>query len=112
MRVIRLGRVRAVHRAVAEAATPRPGARVLEIGCGTGAVTAWLAERGAVVTAVDQNPEMMERAQRRLEQLEAAPGSVTWLERTASEIDALVPGAFDAVVSAEPVAGSTQGDAL
>jgi demethylmenaquinone methyltransferase/2-methoxy-6-polyprenyl-1,4-benzoquinol methylase len=98
MRVITLGRVRAVHRAVAEAATPRPGARVLETGCGTGAVTAWLVERGAVVTAVDQNPEMMERAQRRLEQLEAAPGSVTWLERTASEIDALAPGAFDAVV--------------
>jgi demethylmenaquinone methyltransferase/2-methoxy-6-polyprenyl-1,4-benzoquinol methylase len=98
MRVITLGRVLALHQAVAEAAARRPGARVLEIGCGTGAVTARLVERGAEVTALDQNPEMMDRARERLEQFEGAPGSVTWLERTASEIDALAPGAFDAVV--------------
>ena len=95
MRVITLGRVLALHQAVAEAAAPKPGARVLEIGCGTGAVTAQLVERGAQVTALDQNPEMMERARARLEK---ARGSVTWLERTASEIDGLAAGAFDAVV--------------
>jgi len=98
MRVITLGRVLALHRAVAETAAARPGVRVLEIGCGTGAVTARLVERGAEVTALDQNPEMMDRARERLERLERAQGSVTWLERTASEIDALAPGAFDAVV--------------
>jgi demethylmenaquinone methyltransferase/2-methoxy-6-polyprenyl-1,4-benzoquinol methylase len=98
MRVITLGRVLALHRAVAEAAAPKPGARVLEIGCGTGAVTARLVERGAEVTALDQNPEMMDRARERLERLGKARGSVTWLERTASEIDALAPGASDAVV--------------
>jgi demethylmenaquinone methyltransferase/2-methoxy-6-polyprenyl-1,4-benzoquinol methylase len=98
MRLITLGRVLALHQAVAEAAAAEPRARVLEIGCGTGAVTARLVERGAEVTALDQNPEMMDRARERLERLEAAPGSVTWLERTASEIDALAPGAFDAVV--------------
>jgi demethylmenaquinone methyltransferase/2-methoxy-6-polyprenyl-1,4-benzoquinol methylase len=95
MLVITLGRVVALHQAVAEAAAPKPGARVLEIGCGTGAVTARLVERGAEVTALDQNPEMMDRAR---ERLEGAQGSITWLERTASEIDALDPGAFDAVV--------------
>ena len=98
MRVITLGRVLALHQAVAEAAAPKPGARVLEIGCGTGAVTARLVERGAEVTAFDQNPEMMDRARERLQQLEGAQGSITWLERTASEIDMLAPGAFDAVV--------------
>ena len=95
MRVITLGRVLALHQAVAEAAAPKPGARVLEIGCGTGAVTARLVERGAEVTALDQNPEMMDRARERLER---AQGSVTWLESTASEIDSLATGAFDAVV--------------
>ncbi len=95
MRVITLGRVGALHQAVAEAAAPKPGGRVLEIGCGTGAVTARLVERGAEVTALDQNPEMMDRARERLER---AQGSVTWLESTASEIDALAAGAFDAVV--------------
>jgi len=95
MRVITLGRVLALHQAVAEAAAPKPGGRVLEIGCGTGAVTARLVERAAEVTALDQNPEMMDRARERLER---AQGSVTWLESTASEIDALAAGAFDAVV--------------
>ena len=39
MRLLTLGRVARLHAAVAEAAAPAPGARVLEIGCGTGAVT-------------------------------------------------------------------------
>jgi len=95
MRVITLGRVLALHQAVAEEAAPKPAARVLEIGCGTGAVTARLVERGAEVTALDQNPEMMDRARERLER---GQGSVTWLESTASEIDTLAAGVFDAVV--------------
>ena len=94
LRAITLGRAAALHRAVAEAAAPAPGARVLEIGCGTGAVTRHLLARGARVTALDQNPEMLERAKWRLG--EAAP-RVTWVERTAAEIDALPEGGFDAV---------------
>jgi demethylmenaquinone methyltransferase/2-methoxy-6-polyprenyl-1,4-benzoquinol methylase len=97
MRVLTLGRVGRLHDAVAEAATPRPGMRVLEIGCGTGAVTARLVARGARVTALDQNPEMIERARLRL--ASTPPGSVTWMERTASEIDSLPEHAFDAVVA-------------
>jgi demethylmenaquinone methyltransferase/2-methoxy-6-polyprenyl-1,4-benzoquinol methylase len=62
MRVLTLGRVARLHDALAEAAAPAPGAAVLEIGCGTGAVTARLVARGARVTALDQNPEMLERA--------------------------------------------------
>jgi demethylmenaquinone methyltransferase/2-methoxy-6-polyprenyl-1,4-benzoquinol methylase len=82
---------------VAEAAIAEPGARVLEIGCGTGAVTARLVARGAEVTALDQNPEMLEQARARLR---AAPaGAVTWLERTAAEVDALAEEAFDGAVA-------------
>jgi demethylmenaquinone methyltransferase/2-methoxy-6-polyprenyl-1,4-benzoquinol methylase len=96
MRVVTLGRVTALHEAVAAAATPVPEAEVLEIGCGTGAVTQRLLKRGAGVTALDQNPDMLEQARRRLG--EPSSGEVTWLERTAAEIDALPAGAFDAVV--------------
>lgn len=101
MRAITLGRVTALHDAVAEAAAPAPGAEVLEIGCGTGAVTARLVARGARVTALDQSPEMMEQARQRL--AEAADGdaggpAVRWVERTASEIDALPAASWDAVV--------------
>ena len=38
----------------------RPGARVLEIGCGTGEDAIWLAQRGARVVATDASPAMLE----------------------------------------------------
>ena len=96
MRAITLGRAGRVQAAVAAIAAPRPGGRVLELGCGTGAVTARLAERGARLTALDQNPEMLERARGRLA---GRAGEIEWLERTASEIDALPAAGFDAVVA-------------
>jgi demethylmenaquinone methyltransferase/2-methoxy-6-polyprenyl-1,4-benzoquinol methylase len=97
MRLITLGRVTPVHRLVSEVSVPRPGAHVLEIGCGTGAVTEQLVARGAVVTALDQNPEMLGLARHRLR--EAPSGSLTFLESTAAEIDGLPEAGFDAVVA-------------
>ncbi len=96
MRWLTLGRVSRLHASLAEAAAPKPGAAVLEIGCGTGAITARLIERGASVTALDQNPEMLEQARAKLRD---ASGAVTWIERTASEIDALPEAGFDAAVA-------------
>ncbi len=97
MRLITLGRVTLLHRLLAEVSVPRPGAHVLEIGCGTGAVTEQLVARGAVVTALDQNPEMLELARKRLR--EAPNGSLTFLESTAAEIDGLPEAGFDVVVA-------------
>ncbi len=97
MRWLTLGRVSKLHDALAAAAAPAPGAAVLEIGCGTGAVTARLVARGAIVTALDQSPEMLEQARARL--AAESDGRVTWLERSASEIDALPQQGFDAVVA-------------
>lgn len=96
MRTLTLGRIERLHAAVAEAAVPdgKARARVLEIGCGTGAVTALLVSRGAAVTALDQAPEMLEQAKARL----SAHAGVEWIEQTASEIDRLPQRAFDAVV--------------
>lgn len=96
MRAITLGRVTDLQEAVASEAAPEPGREVLEIGCGTGAVTARLLERGARVTALDQSPEMMEQARRRV--AGCTSGEMIWLERTAAEIDALPAAAFDSVV--------------
>ncbi len=42
------------------------GARVLDAGCGTGAMAAELAQRGAKVTAVDISPQLIDIAKRRL----------------------------------------------
>ncbi|MDE0460452.1 MAG: methyltransferase domain-containing protein [Chromatiales bacterium] len=42
------------------------GRDVLDLGCGTGRHTAWLAEAGARVTAVDFSEKMLERARRKV----------------------------------------------
>jgi demethylmenaquinone methyltransferase/2-methoxy-6-polyprenyl-1,4-benzoquinol methylase len=97
MQLLTLGRVTPLRAALVRAAAPEPGADVLEIGCGTGAVTALLVEHGARVTAIDQNPEMLEQARQRLGG--SSPGRVDLVERTAAEIDGLPERAFDAVVA-------------
>ena len=42
------------------------GRRVLEVGCGAGPLTAWMVERGAVVTALDVSPAMAALARARV----------------------------------------------
>ena len=53
-----------------------PGPQVLEIGCGTGQYTAWLATQGYQVTAVDISANMLEKAK---EKFAATGNQVTWL---------------------------------
>jgi cyclopropane fatty-acyl-phospholipid synthase-like methyltransferase len=95
MTALTLGRVRKLHQAIAAAAVTRPGANVLEIGCGTGTVAGMIARQGAHVTAVDQNPQMLEIARRRLADL----SGVELREQTACEIDRFGQNTFDAVVA-------------
>jgi trans-aconitate 2-methyltransferase len=40
----------------------QPGERILDAGCGTGQLTARIAESGATVHGIDHSPEMIERA--------------------------------------------------
>ena len=68
------------------------GSRVLEIGCGTGKLTAALAERGLDVEAVDPGPRMVEIARRHVP---TARFHVANFEDVG-----LAPGAFDAAFSA------------
>ena len=49
--------------AVVAMLAPRPGERILDLGCGDGALTARLAATGALVTGVDSSPAMIEQAQ-------------------------------------------------
>ena len=81
----------------------RPGCRVLEIGCGTGADTEFLARMGLHLVSCDPSEEMLTRTRRRLE-----AGNVgdrvailaCGLQELPQFIDALDHGqGFDAIVS-------------
>lgn len=41
-----------------------PGQSVLDLGCGTGEIAKELFKKGAIVTGVDQNPELLENAKK------------------------------------------------
>ena len=70
------------------------GRDVLDLGCGTGRHTAWLAESGARVTAVDFSEEMLERARRKV-----SPRDVRFIVHDLHEPLPLGDASFDAVVS-------------
>ena len=48
--------------ALVEQLDPRPGERILDLGCGTGHLTAEIASSGAMVEGVDADPPMLQRA--------------------------------------------------
>lgn len=96
MRLLTLGRVGRLHDTLATWAAPASGLTVLEVGCGTGSVTTRLVDRGARVTAVDQDPAMLEQARAKLG---GAAERVTWLELSAAEIDGLPKESVDVFVA-------------
>lgn len=71
-----------------------PGARVLDVGCGTGRHAVPIAATGADVTGVDLSPAMLERA---VDRAAEAGVDVTWLEADARHLPDHL-GAFDAVL--------------
>ncbi|AGZ42588.1 class I SAM-dependent methyltransferase [Actinoplanes friuliensis] len=68
-----------------------PGIRVLDLGAGTGKLTATLVAAGADVTAVEPDPAMLAELRRTLPQIRALPGN--------AEVIPLPDATFDAVVS-------------
>jgi magnesium-protoporphyrin O-methyltransferase len=70
------------------------GARILDAGCGTGAMTAELARRGADVVAVDIAPQLIDIAKQRLPQ--GLPGRVMF---QAGDMTDAAHGRFDYVMA-------------
>src|SRR5687768_6154786 len=56
---------------------PKSGERVLDVGCGTGQLTATIAERGAHVLGIDRSPEMVEQARHNFPHLSFEEGDAT-----------------------------------
>ena len=51
--------------AVLDLLDPKPGERILDVGCGEGTLTRQIAARGAIVVGVDSSPDMVAAAQAR-----------------------------------------------
>ena len=71
---------------------PRPGERVLDAGCGTGQLTARIAESGADVVGVDNSAEMVDTARRNYPELQFEVADVRDLTYRA-EFDAVFSNA-------------------
>jgi trans-aconitate methyltransferase len=71
---------------------PAPGERVLDLGCGTGELTAAIAASGAEVVGLDASPEMLEAARRAHPELRFELGDGQALA-FASEFDAVFSNA-------------------
>jgi ubiquinone/menaquinone biosynthesis C-methylase UbiE len=97
MRLLTLGRLEEVRQDI----TTRVNAddRVLDVGCGTGALTAMLAHKGARVTGIDIAPPMLSQAAKRVRE-EGLVDRVELKEMGAVDLDTAFPSeAFDIVVS-------------
>jgi len=98
IRMLSRGRIEMMYERIAETAAA-PGRRVLDVGCGTGAVALACARHGARVVGMDRSAEMLAVARGKSVEYDAG-GSVEWVELAAAEIeDRFGPAEFDAVVS-------------
>jgi SAM-dependent methyltransferase len=88
---------RTVQRLVGASGTPEPGPpelndrTVLDAGCGSGALAAWLLDRGADVIGVDLSPAMIQEAGRRCQ------GRGRFFVADLAEPLPLEPGSIDGV---------------
>ncbi|SHF69140.1 Mg-protoporphyrin IX methyltransferase [Loktanella atrilutea] len=91
---VRAGRDRMREVLLAQLPDDLTGARVLDAGCGTGAMSAALAERGAHVVGVDISPALIEIARRRMP-VDLAD-RITWV---AGDMMEAAKGTFDHAIA-------------
>jgi trans-aconitate methyltransferase len=90
---------------------PRAGERILDVGCGTGQLTAEMARAGAEVVGVDHSPAMIEQARGNFPGLRFEVADVTEIEYR-EQFDAVFSNAVLHWVPAADVAASAIARAL
>ena len=73
-----------------ESLSPQPDERILDLGCGTGQLTAEIARSGATVTGLDSSPDMLVQARKNYPDIKFVQGDAAGFH---------VPETFDAVFS-------------
>ncbi|RAO36093.1 Demethylmenaquinone methyltransferase [Micromonospora saelicesensis] len=94
--------------AVRWALEPAPGLRVLDLGAGTGKLSATLVAVGADVVAVEPDPAMLAELRRALPTVRALPGSAEAIPLPDGSVDAVLAGNalhwFDMAVAGAEIA--------
>ncbi|MFI0978831.1 class I SAM-dependent methyltransferase [Streptomyces sp. NPDC021093] len=94
--------------AVRWALEPAPGPRVLDLGAGTGKLTATLVALGAEAVAVEPDPAMLAELHRSLPGVRALPGSAEGIPLPDASVDAVLAGNamhwFDMAVAGPEIA--------
>ena len=96
---VRAGRERMRAQLLAWLPQDLHGVRILDAGCGTGALALDAARRGAEVVAIDLSPQLVDVARRRVDEVQgpaALAGVIEW--RSGDMLDAAL-GTFDHVVA-------------
>ena len=99
---------------VLELLAPKPGERILDVGCGTGQLTAEIAKQGARVVGLDSSPNMIGQARQNYPGLEFVLGDATSF-RFEEPFDAVFSNAAlhwvkDAEAAVEAIARSLRQD--
>ncbi len=92
---ITLGKISKAHDRMA--ALIKDGWKIIDIGCGTGAMAIKAARRGAHVTGIDINPQMLETAGNNL-QSAGLSGNVVLREQGVAELSSESAEQFDAAI--------------
>jgi len=82
-----------------ELLAPKAGERILDLGCGTGALTAEIAGRGAEVLGVDRSEEMIAQARKKFPALRFEVMDARELRFNTDKADKASAAGFDAVFS-------------
>ena len=98
IRLLTLGRLELLQKQIVDRLV-REGMRVLEIGCGTGALAIAMAKKGAQVTAIDISPPMLAEVERKVNQYKLDERINLKLMDAALIGDRFEAGSFDLVVS-------------
>ncbi|MFO7979434.1 MAG: corrinoid protein-associated methyltransferase CpaM [Candidatus Aminicenantes bacterium] len=96
IRILTLGKL---NKAYDRLVSPiKKGQRVLDMGCGTGALTFKAAQKGAYVKGIDINPQMLEQAQKKAGAM-GLEKQTEFEEKGVTELDEELTAVYDAVTS-------------
>ncbi|MEN9316348.1 MAG: hypothetical protein RIS35_2741 [Pseudomonadota bacterium] len=109
---VRAGRDRMRHTLLEWLPNDLRGSRILDAGCGTGALATAAARRGAEVVAIDISPSLIEVAQRRVAQIEDLAGQGGRIDFRSGDFTDERLGEFDFVVAMDSLIHYTRDDAV